>query len=70
MAGNKQGGKAAATTNKLLYGDDFYKVQGAKGGKTSTGGGFAKMSPERLREVSRIGGINKWRKQRKEQNGD
>ena len=33
MAGTVTGGKQAAQTNKELYGDDFYRIQGAKGGK-------------------------------------
>jgi hypothetical protein len=41
MAGNKAGGKAAARTNKALYGEDFYIRMGAKGGKSSRKGGFA-----------------------------
>ncbi len=33
MAGTKLGGKAAAKTNKELYGEDFYREIGAEGGK-------------------------------------
>ena len=40
MSGTKQGGKKAAETNKLKYGEDFYKRIGSKGGKKSTTGGF------------------------------
>ncbi|MCL5112887.1 MAG: hypothetical protein M1554_00175 [Patescibacteria group bacterium] len=40
MAGTKLGGKAAATTNKLKYGADFYAKIGAKGGKIGRTGGF------------------------------
>jgi general stress protein YciG len=40
MAGNKTGGKSAATTNKTKYGTDFYARIGAKGGKKGTTGGF------------------------------
>lgn len=40
MAGTIRGGKAAAATNKRLYGADFYKRIGAKGGKNGTTGGF------------------------------
>lgn len=40
MAGTVAGGKAAAKTNKHLYGADFYKIQGAKGGSASRTGGF------------------------------
>lgn len=40
MAGTKIGGQKAAATNKAKYGEDFYKVQGAKGGKIGKTGGF------------------------------
>ena len=40
MAGTKLAGKAAATTNKLKYGADFYAKIGAKGGKIGRTGGF------------------------------
>lgn len=33
MAGTKEGGKAAASTNKTKYGSDFYAKIGAMGGK-------------------------------------
>lgn len=51
MAGTVAGGKAAAATNKRKYGDDFYKVQGAKGGKAGRTGGFYAN-----RELARIAG--------------
>lgn len=51
MAGTTAGGKRAAATNKRKYGEDFYIVQGAKGGrKGRTGGFFAN------RELARIAG--------------
>lgn len=40
MAGTKSGGTQAATTNKLKYGEDFYKKIGAMGGKKGRTGGF------------------------------
>lgn len=40
MAGTKQGGKAAAATNKAKYGEDFYVRLGAKGGSNGRTGGF------------------------------
>jgi general stress protein YciG len=40
MAGTKAGGKAAAATNKLKYGGNFYAKIGAKGGKAGHTGGF------------------------------
>jgi len=33
MAGTKEGGRKAAETNKKKYGEDFYKMTGALGGK-------------------------------------
>ena len=41
MAGTKDGGKKAASTNKDRYGSNFYAKIGAKGGKIGTTGGFA-----------------------------
>lgn len=40
MAGTKEGGRAAAATNKARYGSDFYINIGAKGGKKGHTGGF------------------------------
>jgi general stress protein YciG len=40
MAGTVEGGKAAAKTNIERYGKEFYKIQGAKGGKLGRTGGF------------------------------
>ena len=41
MAGTKAGGQAAASTNKKLYGNDYYAKIGAKGGRLGRTGGFA-----------------------------
>lgn len=51
MAGTKQGGRAAARTNKEKYGADFYAKIGAIGGKKGTTGGFFAN-----RELARIAG--------------
>ncbi len=51
MAGTKNGGKAAAKTNKTKYGADFYARIGAIGGKKGHSGGFAQN-----RELARIAG--------------
>lgn len=51
MAGTKNGGRSAAATNKKLYGKDFYRIIGRKGGTISRGGGFAAN-----RELARIAG--------------
>lgn len=51
MGGTKAGGMKAAATNKAKYGEDFYVIQGRKGGKLGhTGGFFAN------RELARIAG--------------
>lgn len=55
MAGTRDGGKAAAKTNKEKYGADFYAKIGAKGGeKGRTGGFFANR--DLAREAGRKGG--------------
>lgn len=60
MAGTKQGGKAAASTNKQKYGPDFYKRIGAMGGvKGRTGGFYAN------RELARLAGTVGGRKSRR-----
>lgn len=41
MSGTKAGGIKAAATNKKKYGNDFYKINGAKGGRNGHTGGFA-----------------------------
>lgn len=58
MAGTKQGGIAAARTNKAKYGADFYKNIGARGGKNGKSGGFAAgdAGRERARVYGAIGG--------------
>lgn len=55
MAGNLEGGKKAAVTNKKLYGKDFYANIGRKGGKNGHTGGFA-ADHERARRAGAIGG--------------
>jgi hypothetical protein len=49
MAGTKSGGMAAARTNKLKHGPDFYREIGAKGGKNGRTGGFAAGEEGRVR---------------------
>lgn len=60
MAGTKSGGLKSVETNKRLYGDDFYKRQGAKGGlkgnKDGAIKGFAAATPEQRREWGSMGG--------------
>jgi uncharacterized protein len=55
MAGTKEGGRAAAETNKKKYGSDFYAAIGAKGGKKGRTGGFF-ANRELAREAGRKGG--------------
>lgn len=51
MSGTKQGGKAAANTNKTKYGSDFYAKIGSMGGKKGRTGGFFAN-----RELARVAG--------------
>ena len=55
MAGTKEGGKRASETNKKLYGEDFYRQIGAKGGKNGKTGGFY-ADRELARRAGSIGG--------------
>lgn len=61
MSGTKIGGIKCAQKNKKLYGDDFYKRIGAKGGKAGHTGGFAanpalaKLAGHRAGSVSKRG---------------
>lgn len=62
MAGTKQGGQAAAATNRTKYGQDYYARIGAMGGKLGKTGGFA-ANRELAREAGAKGGrISKRRK--------
>lgn len=56
MAGTKAGGRKAASTNKIRYGDQFYEGIGAEGGRKSRGGGFAK-NPHLASIAGRKGGL-------------
>ena len=61
MSGTKAGGIKAAAKNKELYGEDFYKQIGKKGGKNGHDGGFA--SVKGLAEYAgRIGGRHSTRR--------
>ena len=60
MAGNSKGGKQAAITNKLKYGEDFYANIGSIGGKNGTTGGFY-ADTERATAAGHKGGkISRW----------
>lgn len=45
MSGSKIGGVKAAETNIKLYGEDFYRRIGARGGRAGTTGGFGARRP-------------------------
>lgn len=52
----RQSGKKAAQTNKELYGNDFYQIYGAKGGKAKNPNKGFGSSKERARKAGAIGG--------------
>lgn len=58
MAGNLEGGKRAAETNKRKYGADWYQRIGSLGGKADTlmPKGFAAAPKEKRIEWGRKGG--------------
>lgn len=56
MSGTKIGALKAAQKNKELYGEDYYRNMGRKGGSVlGVVKGFA-QDPERAREAGRLGG--------------
>jgi hypothetical protein len=63
MAGTRDGGKAAAKTNKKRHGKDFYAKIGAMGGKKGTTGGFF-ANRELARAAGAIGGRKSRRNKR------
>lgn len=62
MSGTLQGGKKAAATNKNRYGSDWYAKIGRMGGKNGHTGGFASMTPEKIKAAGRKGGLTSSRK--------
>lgn len=66
MAGTKQGGQIAASTNKTKYGPDFYAKIGAMGGKKGVTGGFY-ANRDLAREAGRRGGRISRRNKKTEQ---
>ena len=59
MAGTIIGGKKAALKNKELYGEDFYKKLGVKGGSVrgkASGFGAGEAGRERARIWGKVGG--------------
>lgn len=65
MPGTKIGGQRAAATNKKRYGNEFYAMIGAAGGKMSRGGGFA-ANRELAKVAGRKGGIKSRRGKKKD----
>lgn len=65
MPGTKAGGLKAAKTNKDRYGEDFYSMIGAAGGKISRGGGFA-ANRQLARIAGRKGGLKSRRRKTEE----
>lgn len=56
MSGTKAGGLAAAKTNKLKYGEGFYRNIGSRGGSVKgVKKGFA-ANPEMARRAGALGG--------------
>ena len=55
MSGTIAGGLKAARANIEKYGKDFYKIQGAKGGRNGHTGGFA-ANPELAKAAGAKGG--------------
>lgn len=58
MVGTRNGGQRAAKKNKELYGNDFYRIIGSKGGqqKPNRPRGFAAMPKEKVVAAGRKGG--------------
>ena len=55
MSGTKIGGQKAAKKNRELYGDNFYRMIGSKGGQNGHTGGFA-ANPALARVAGAKGG--------------
>lgn len=53
---NKGPSPQIGITNKKLYGEDYYKVIGALGGKAKVPKGFALMDKQKLVKASAKGG--------------
>lgn len=66
MGGTREGARKASATNRKLYGEDFYRVIGSKGGKMNYGKlkGFAAN-----RELARIAGAKGGKVSRRKKNG-
>ncbi len=62
MAGTRDGGVAAAKTNKTRHGKDFYARIGAKGGRNGRTGGFAANRELARKAGAKGGSISRRRK--------
>ena len=65
MSGTKKGGIAAAKTNKMRHGKDFYARIGRKGGQNGTTGGFAANRDLARKAGAKGGKISRRRKSAK-----
>lgn len=69
MPGTKAGGLKAAKTNIARHGKDFYKINGAKGGRVCCAKGFA-LNPELARVAGSKGGRMHRPRRKKNENHD
>jgi len=56
MAATVEGGKKAAKTNKERYGEDFYKINGAKGGSKTHAQGAKPKGFAANKKLARLAG--------------
>lgn len=56
MSGTITGGRKAAETNKIKYGEDFYKIIAAKGGRAKVPKGFSMMTRKQRSLAGTLGG--------------
>ena len=57
MAATVEGGKKAAKTNKERYGEDFYKINGAKGGSKTHAQGAKPKGFAANKKLARLAGV-------------
>lgn len=62
MSGTVSGGLRASRTNKIKYGDNFYKQIGRLGGLAKVPKGFSMMPKEKVSAAGRKGGKVSWAK--------
>lgn len=61
LTNHQKAGRKSAMLIKERYGEDFFRRNGALGGKASNTGGFTKGS-EAAKAAGRKGGLATWRK--------